>query len=164
MGGGFASLGSAWGSLSPACFVLSIPTWWERCKQVSNFAGVPFSLSPVQCFLLCPSKMHPQTQTHSHQTHTFTETDTLTHQHTHTHTRVHVCTPECTRSYTHFGTHTHSCSLSILHTPLVSILDVRIRQSAVDTPSQSLFLAAVPSLQSLFLSKQNKMKSNTDLI
>lgn len=165
MGGGFASLGSAWGSLCPACFVLT----------PHGGRGVHRSAILLECLSLCPpsnaSHCVPQTctprhrHTHTKLMHTFTETDTLTYQHTHTHN---------TRAYMHSGTHTlthpllntlpRACSLAISHTPLVFVLDVRIRQSAVDTPSQSVFLAAVPSLQSLFLSKQNKMKSNTDLI
>ena len=69
-----------------------------------------------------------------------------------------------THPHTQFWIHTHTCSLflSVSHTPLVLVLDVR--QSAVYTLSPSLFPAAVPSLQSLFHSKQNEMKSNTALI
>lgn len=143
--------------------------WGEKCKWVSSFTGVPFSLS-----LSNSSPLHPSTGTHRHrvthpklmpifiETHIHTQTDVCTLIPTY----LHPCayTLWNTLSHTQFWTHTHTCSLflSVSHTPLVLVLNVR--QSAVYTLSPSLFPAAVPSLQSLFHSKQNEMKSNTDLI
>lgn len=72
-----------------------------------------------------------------------------------------------TYSCTHSWTHTHTCSVSVSfsvpHTPLVFILGVSGKLLFILFPL-SLLLAAVPSLLSLFHSKQNKMKSNTNLI
>lgn len=116
---------------------------WEKRKQVSSFGEVPFSLSPFQLFPLRPSACTHR-HTHTKLMHTFSETSTHTYSHTRAHTLWNICT--------------------LTHTPLVLVLHVRVRQSAVSTLSPALFLAAVPSLQSLFHSKQNKMKSNTDLI
>lgn len=76
---------------------------------------------------------------------------------------MHILSGIYSPTYSWTDTHTF-LSLSVSHTPLVLVLDVRVRRSAVYTLSPSLFPAAVPSLQSLFHSKQNKMKSNTDLI
>lgn len=153
----------------------------DRCLRLALFShhmegevytGQQFCWSALLSVLshhpppLNASNVHPQTQTHSHRTHSHLYTQTHGHTNTLTHTRTHMCTLEYPRSHTHFCKHTltHALSLSASHAPPVFSLEVRTGQSAVDAPPQPLFLAAVPSSQSLFHSKQNKMKSNTDLI
>lgn len=137
-------------------FLRSSTVWWEKCKQVSSFAGVHFSLGP--------SNTHPHKHRHTHTKLREKHTQTLLLTHTH------ICLHTLEHTHTHSWTHTHtylltlSVSFSVSHIPFIFIFNMRVRQSAVYTLSLSWFLAAVPSLQSLFHSKQNKMKSNTDLI
>lgn len=160
VGGGPASLGSAWGSLCPACFVLTprvgeVEMGQQFCR--SAFLSVP-SCSPLSVPQTC-SRIHK----HTHPKLTLTETNTLLHWYTHTHTQAYMHSG----IHTLFWPHTHTCSLTLSVSFSVSrafVLDVRVRQSAVYTLSPSSFLAAAPSLQSPFHSKQNKVKSNTDLM
>lgn len=83
--------------------------------------------------------------------------------HTHTHILASMCLYALKHTLTHtvLNTHSHMLTVSVCltHTPCLST-----QCQAVYTLSPSLFPAAVPSLQSLFHSKQNEMKSNTDLI
>ena len=112
-----------------------------------------------------PASFKGDPQTHR-DTHTCIYRDTHIHTQMDLYTLTHSHTCAYTLEHTLFWIHTHTWSLSqslaVSHTPLVIVLDVR--QSAVYTLALSLFTAAVPSLHSLFLSKQNEMKSNTDLI
>lgn len=97
---------------------------------------------------------YPHLQTLAHK---WTYPRRRTHPHSHVRLLSGIYTPALV------NTHSHMLCLSLTHTPLVLVFDVKVRRS-VYTLSLSLFPAAVPSLQSLFHSKQNKMKSNTDLI
>lgn len=113
VGGGPASLGSAWGSLCPACFVLTAQGG-RSGNGSAIFAGELFALS-LQLSPLCSSNVHPHTQAHSHhthshiqrQTHSYTNALTLTL----THMRVHIYTLEYTHSFE--LTLTPACSLSL---------------------------------------------------
>lgn len=89
-------------------------TRWERCKQVSDFAGAPFSLSPSQHFPLRPSDEHPQTQTHSHRTHSHLYRDEHTDTLIPTHARL------CALWNTHTQTHTFLNTRSPMLSPSLS--------------------------------------------
>ena len=102
VGGGPASLGSAWGSLCPACFVLIA----QGGRSGSGSAILQESL------LLCPSNSPlcaPQTCTHIHK-HTHT---TLIHtfRDKHTHTPMH------SHSHSHLLAHSLCLFLCLTHTP-----------------------------------------------
>lgn len=150
------------GLLSPVCFVLT-PYGEEGIKRLAillECLSIPHPTLPSlslhthpQCTLTPNSYTHSQRQTLAHKW-------TYTNRHTHTYSCVHLLSG----IYTHSYTCKHSLKLCLTDTPLVLVLDARVRQSTIYTLSPSLFPAAVPSLQSLFHSKQNKMKSNTDLI
>lgn len=119
----------------------------------SAFLSVPFQFLPPS-----PS-MGAHRHTHTDLRPALTEPHTFTHRLTHPHILAHTLP---VRSLEHTLTHMLTLSAWVSHTPLVLVLDAR--QSAIYTLSPPLFLAAVPSLQSLFHSKQNEMKSNTALI
>lgn len=111
----FCSLGIAWGSLSPACFVLA------PCDGRS----VNGSAISLECLSLCPLPIPPsksfngRPQTHSHRSQT--RTYRATHIHPQTHSSPHTCTHlACTFSGTHTHTHAHSLCLGLTHTPCLS--------------------------------------------
>ena len=122
----FCSLGSAWGSLSPACFVLT------SCEGRS----VNGSAILLECLSLCPFPIPPlcilPIGTHRHRvTHpklmpTFIETHIHTQRHMHTHT--HILAAMClyalkhTPTHTVLNTHSHMLTVSVCltHTPCLS--------------------------------------------
>lgn len=157
MGGDFAAPGIAISSL-----LCSYTIRWGRHKEIGNFAGVP--VYPPSNSSLFVSPHTPTMYAHTKLIHTFPETNTRTQMNLYRHTHTYWCVHLLSGIYTHSYTCKHSLKLCLTDTPLVLVLDARVRQSSIYTLSPSLFPAAVPSLQSLFHSKQNKMKSNTDLI
>lgn len=164
MGRGFASLGSTQGSLFPVCFVLT--PYGRGGTNRSAILLECLAVCPPSNSSLCVSPHTPTTYAHTKLIYTFTNTRTQMDLSAQAYSSTLTCAPtvwnihSCTREHTL----TRALSLSLTHTPLVLVFAVRVRQSAVYTLSLSLFPAAVPSLQSLFHSKQNKMKSSTDLI
>lgn len=126
--------------ITVSSLLCSYTTGWERCTQVSNFAGVPFSLSPFQRFPLCPSNMHPQTQTHSHQTHAHLYRDRHADTPAHSYPQ-HACI------YALWNTHTHPPTIE--HTLLVparSLSCTHPLSSYWMWGSDSLLLILLPSL------------------
>lgn len=86
-------------------FLRSSTVWWEKCKQVSSFAGVHFSLGP--------SNTHPHKHRHTHTKlrHAFTEKNT--HKHSCWHTRTYAYTLWNTLIHTLEHTLIRTCSLSL---------------------------------------------------
>lgn len=136
----FCSLGSVWGSLSPACFVLNT-LWWKKCKWVSNFAGVPFSLSLSKSSPCILQGAPADTQRYSHQTHTCIYRDT------HIHTQMDLNT--LTHSYPHTLTHVpiHSGTHTVLN-PHSHMITVPVSGCLTHAPCLSTWCQAICCLYS----------------
>lgn len=130
----------------------------------SAFISVPFQLLPLR----------PSVGAHRH---THTKVIHALQRYTHSHTDIH--TDKLVPTYLHTwactlsGTHTHTYTL--LNTPHISFslsFSLSHTTPCLSTQCQAIcclysfpvFVSSSCSLQSLFHSKQNEMKSNTDLI